>query len=191
MVEPDERSWAEAIGAYESGRRIIKVTRREHEDWALDVHTLMRGDTPDARGWAVLDSYDAEDEFDRLDDPFYPFTLLPDDTEKAAELRLRLREIPRSSAKRFLVVLTTLGLNFARDPDFEERRPGLEEQVDVILSRFPEGSRFYVNTGPEDAAMDYYQQVPGCCPLTDYDWELGMILVSETEVGMVWAFLPL
>ncbi|MEU2558118.1 hypothetical protein ABZ626_02040 [Streptomyces longispororuber] len=191
MAELDERSWAEAIGMYAYGYRIAKVVRREHEDWVRDVHTLMRGDAPDARGWAVQDSYADEGEFDRLDDPFHPFTLLPDDDEKREAVRIRLREIPRSSAKRFLVVLTTLWLDVGEYPDFEECRAGLEEKAEVVLSRFPEGSRFYVNTEPETATMDYYQGTAGCSPFAGYDLELGMILVSETEVGMVWAFLPL
>ncbi|MGA4842432.1 hypothetical protein [Streptomyces sp. G45] len=191
MAELNERSWAEAIGMYEYGYRIVKVVRREHEDWVRDVYTAMRGDVPDARGWAVNDFYATEGEFDRLDDPFHPFTLLPEDAEKREAVRLRLCEIPRASAKRFLVVLTALSLDVGEYPDFEERRPGLEGKAEVVLSRFPEGSRFYVNTEPETPTMDYYQGTSGCSPFADYDLELGMILVSEAEVGMVWAFLPL
>ncbi|MGW1166375.1 hypothetical protein [Streptomyces sp. NPDC002550] len=186
MAELDERSWAEAIGMYARRYTIAKVTRREHEDWALDVHTLMRGDSPDARGWRVNDYHAGE--FERIDDPFYPFVDIPDDPAKADVLKSRVHEIPRSSAKKFLVALSTLWLNVEKHPDFEERRPGLEQKADVILSRFPEGSHFYANTGRDSADIDYYKRISGCTPISRHVWDLGLFLVSETEVGMVWSF---
>ena len=128
MAEPDERSWAEAIGMYARRYTIAKVTRREHEYHA--------------------------GEFERLDDPFYPFVEIPDDPAKADALKSRVHEIPRFSAKKFLVALSTLWLNVEKDPDFEERRPGLEQKADVILSRFTEGSHFYANTGRDSADID-------------------------------------
>ncbi|MEU0003759.1 hypothetical protein ABZ079_05460 [Streptomyces sp. NPDC006314] len=188
MAELDERSWADALGMYARRLTIAKVTRREHGDWVLDLHTLMRGDTPDARGWHVNDAF--AEEFERLDDPFYPFVRLPEDPEKAEALKSRLYEIPRSSAKKFLVALSTLWLNVEKHPDFEERRAGLEEKADIILSRFPEGSRFYANTGRDSKHRDYYKRISGCSGVSSYDWDLGLVLVSETEVGMVWSFDP-
>ncbi|MFJ9820244.1 hypothetical protein ACIRU3_34250 [Streptomyces sp. NPDC101151] len=186
MAELDERSWAESIGMYARRYTIAKVTRREHKDWPRDVYTLMRGDTPDARGWRVNDPL--ADEFERLDDPFYPFVELPTDPEKADALKSRVYEIPRSSAKKFLVVLSTLWLNVERTPEFEERRADLEGKAEVILSRFPEGSRFYANTGRDSAHLDYYKRISGCSTISRHGWDLGMFLVSEREVGMVWSF---
>ncbi|MFF3939801.1 hypothetical protein [Streptomyces phaeofaciens] len=135
MAELDERSWAEAIEMYEYRRTIAKVTARKHEDWALDVYTLMRGDTPDAHGWRVNDPYAAEPE--RRDDPFHPFTVLPSDPAKADEFRLRVFEIPRTSAKRLLVALSTRWLDVERVEDFEESRARLEGKADIILSLGP------------------------------------------------------
>lgn len=186
MAELDERSWAEAISMYARRYTIAKVTRREHEDWALDVYTLMRGDTPDARGWPVSDSL--ADEPERLDDPFYPFVELPTDPAKADALKSRVYEIPRASAKKFLVALSTRWLNVEEDKDFEERRAGLEEKADVILSRFPEGSRFYANTGRNSANRDYYKRISTCNTISRHVWDVGLFLVSEAEVGMVWSF---
>ena len=186
MVEPDERSWAEAIGMYARRYTIAKVTSREHEDWVFDVRTLMRGDTPDARGWRVRDPLAGE--LERVDDPFYPFVELPVDPAKADFLRARLYEIPRSSAKKFLVALSTRWLNVEEVSDFEERRAGLEEKADVILSRFPEGSHFYANTGRNSKDRDYYQRISGCSTISRHVWDLGLFLVSESEVGMVWSF---
>ncbi|MET9063067.1 hypothetical protein ABZX99_35280 [Streptomyces antibioticus] len=187
MIDPDERTWAEAIGMYERGYTIAKVTRREHEEWVYDVRTLMHGDTPDARGWRVNDPLVGE--FERLDDPYYPFIDVPTDPEKAEILRSRVHEIPRSSAKRFLAALSTTWLSVARTEDFEERRAGLEAKADIVLSRFPEGSHFYANTGRDSAEKDYYQRISGCSTISTHVWDLGLFLVSGTEVGMVWSFI--
>ncbi|MFH9571544.1 hypothetical protein [Streptomyces sp. NPDC017230] len=187
-MELDVHSWTDALGMYERRFTIAKVTRREHEDWAFDVRSLMRGDTPDARGWLVNDPF--SEEFERLDNPFYPFTEPPVGIMEADAFRQRLFEIPRASAKRFLVALSTQWLNVEKEQDFEGRRAGLEEKADVILSRFPEGSRFYANTGGGSGEMDYYKRISTCSGVSVYDWDPGLILVSETEVGMVWAFDP-
>ncbi|PKW07356.1 hypothetical protein SAMN05428944_5578 [Streptomyces sp. 1222.5] len=186
MADVDERSWSEAIGMYARRYTIAKVTRRDHEDWAQDVYTLMRGDTPDARGWQVNDPL--ADEFERLDDPFYPFVELPADLEKAGALKARVYEIPRSSAKKLLVALSTLWLNVEETPEFEERRGELERKADIILTRFPEGSRFYANTGRDSAHLDYYERISSCTTISRHGWDLGLFLVSGTEVGMVWSF---
>ncbi|MFM9626478.1 MULTISPECIES: hypothetical protein [Streptomyces] len=185
MAELDERSWADAIGMY-ARYSVAKVTSREHDDWALDVNTLMHGDTPDNRGWRTKDSLVGE--FVRLDDPYYPFVLRPDDPSTTDSWKSQLSEIPRSSAKRFLVALSTQWLNIEKTPGFEESRAGLEEKADVILSRFPEGSHFYANTGPDSENLDYYRHISGCNTISVHDWDLGLFLVSETEVGMVWSF---
>ncbi|MFF3939800.1 hypothetical protein [Streptomyces phaeofaciens] len=186
MTELDERSWAEALDMYARRYTIAKVTRREHEDWAFDVHTLMRGDAPDARGWRVIDPL--VDEFERLDDPYYPFIDLPTDVEKVELLRSRVEEIPRTSAKRLLVALSTTWLSVAKTEDFEERRAGLEAAADIVLSRFPEGSHFHANTGRRSADMDFYEHISGCNTISAHLWDLGLFLVSDSEVGMVWSF---
>ncbi|MCX4742677.1 hypothetical protein [Streptomyces antibioticus] len=187
MTELDERSWAEAIEMYERRHTIAKVTARKHEDWALDVYTLMRGDTADARGWRVNDPYAGEPE--RHDNPFHPFTVLPSGPAKADEFRLRVFEISRPSARRLLVALSTPWLDVERVVDFEESRVGLEEKADIVLSRFPEGSRFYANTGRNSADLDYYKRIASCTEVSVYTWDPGLVLVSETEVGMVWSFI--
>lgn len=186
MAQPDQQSWADAISMYERRYTIAKVTRRLHRNWALDVHTLMHEATEDHRGWRVNDPLVGE--FERREDPFYPFADLPDGPEKAEAWLSHVTEIPRSSAKRFLVALSTTWLNVERTPHFEQHRADLERKADVILSRFPEGSRFYANTGRDSAQLDYYRHIPGCDTVSVHTWDLGLVLVSDTEVGMVWSF---
>ncbi|MGH4032491.1 hypothetical protein ACQB60_26530 [Actinomycetota bacterium Odt1-20B] len=186
MVELDERSWAEAIGMYERRTTVAKVTGREHENWALDLATLMRGDTRDIRGWRTVDKW--EGELDRLDDPSYPFVMPPETIATADVRKPHLYEIPRSQAVRFLVALSTPWIDVTKEPDFEERREGLEAKARVILSRFPEDSHFYANTGHSSSTRDYYQRVSGWYSFSVRTFDFGLVLVSETEVGMVWSF---
>ncbi|MBD9734923.1 hypothetical protein IGX29_24570 [Streptomyces sp. H28] len=188
MTFLSQQSWAEAIGMYARRYSIAKVTGRRHEDWALDVLTLMRGDSPDVRGWQTVDFHEAD--LERQEDPYYPFVLLPGKTTETDEWKSRLHEIPRPSAERFLVTLSTQWLDVEKEHEFELRKAGLQAKAAVVLSRFPEGSRFYANTGPKSAQLDYYQKVRVCSPVSRHDWDMGLILVSESEVGMVWSFDP-
>ncbi|MDQ0958802.1 hypothetical protein QFZ66_002680 [Streptomyces sp. B4I13] len=186
MAELDERSWAEAIGMYARRYTVAKVTSRKHEEWALDLSALMHGDTRDSRDWQVCDPLLGE--FERVDDPYYPFVVPPNDLPALEAWKARLQEIPRSSAKRFLVALSTLWLNVEKEEGFGERRAALEEKADVVLSRFPQGSRFYANTGRDSENLDYYERIPGCNTISVHIWDLGLFLVSDAEVGMVWSF---
>ncbi|MFJ8110714.1 hypothetical protein [Streptomyces sp. NPDC096132] len=186
MVELDERSWAEAIGMYGRRASIAKVASREHENWVLDVPTLMRGDTRDARGWRTVDRW--EGELERLDEPSYPFVMPPEVVATTDSWKPYLYEIPRSQAVRFLVALSTPWIDVTQEPDFAERREALEANARVILSRFPEGSHFYANTGRGSDTRDYYQRVSRWFPFSVRTYDFGLVLVSETEVGMVWSF---
>ena len=187
VADLDEQTWADAIGMYERRATIAKVTGREHENWVLDLATLMRGDTRDARGWRTVDHW--EGELERFDEPSYPFVgprgavATPPDAWKPY-----LYEIPRSQAVRFLVALSTPWIDVTKEPDFEERREVLEANARVVLSRFPEGSHFYANTGRDSASRDYYQRVSGWHSFSVRTYDFGLVLVSETEVGMVWSF---
>ncbi|MER5487139.1 hypothetical protein ABT024_28580 [Streptomyces sp. NPDC002812] len=57
-----------------------------------------------------------------------------------------------------VVLLGVLGLDVGRTPRWEERRPQMERRADAILSRFPEGTRFYSNTGWKGDRPDFYEQ---------------------------------
>ncbi|MEH0547210.1 hypothetical protein QA802_30210 [Streptomyces sp. B21-105] len=186
MRQLDAESWARALSMYARRYTVAKVTSRKHEDWALDLRALMHGDTADNRGWRLCDPLLGE--FERLRDPYYPFMVPSDDPSALDAWKTRLQEIPLPSAKRFLVALSTLWLNVEKEEHFDERRASLEGKADIILSRFPQGSRFYANTGRDSENLDYYKRIPGCNTISVHLWDLGLFLVSDSEVGMVWSF---
>ncbi|MGQ4364690.1 hypothetical protein [Streptomyces sp. SAS_272] len=186
MTELDERSWSDAIGMYERRATIAKTTNRKHENWVLDLSTLMRGDTRDVRGWRTVDMW--EGELERVDEPSYPFVMPPEVVAAADSWKPYLHEIPRSQALRFLVALSTPWIDVTKEHDFAERREILEANARVILSRFPDGSHFYANTGHGSDTRDYYQRVSRWNSFSVRTYDFGLVLVSEKEVGMVWSF---
>jgi hypothetical protein len=186
MAVLDERSWSDALIMYERRSSIVKVASRRHEKWVLDLPVLMHGDTRDARGWRTVDRWDGE--LERVDEPSHPFVIPPAVLAEGDDWMNYLHEISRAQALRLLVALATPWIDVTKEKDFEERRAGLEEKAGIVLSRFPEGSRFYANTGHGSDTRDYYQRVSRWYPFSVRTFDFGLILVSEAEIGMVWSF---
>ncbi|MFI7084493.1 hypothetical protein ACIBUR_12915 [Streptomyces anulatus] len=123
-----------------------------------------------------------------LKDPAFPFRVPPMDEGGAAEWRSRLCEIPRSSVVRLLVMLATNEMNVTRQHGFAERRAGMECHAQAILSRFPDGSKFFTNTRHGGEIPDFYERVSGCWPMSQYVWDFGLFAVSDKEIGLIWSF---
>ncbi|MGY3681855.1 hypothetical protein [Streptomyces sp. TE33382] len=186
VTDLGEEAWADALVMYRQ-YTIIAVTRRENEEWWYDVASIMRGDAQDPRGWQSLDHDDGQDE--RWDDPTFPFAPPPATPEDVNVWQSRVKEIPRVSIERFLVVLATSYLDVKRERDFDRKRPEMEHRARVILSRFPLGTRFYANTGYGAEEPDFYLSPPtGGNPCSQWDCDAGLIAVSDAEVGLVWSF---
>ncbi|MFC9856863.1 MULTISPECIES: hypothetical protein [unclassified Streptomyces] len=186
MTEPDAESWADALLMYRQ-YSIIAVTQREEEEWWYDVASIIRGNAQDPRGWQSLDHDEGQDE--RQDDPNFPFMTPPTKPEDVRVWQSRVKEIPRASVERFLVVLATSYLDVKRELEFERKRVEMERRARVILSRFPLGTRFYANTGYGSEEPDFYLSPPtGGNPCSQWDWDAGLIAVSDDEVGLFWSF---
>jgi hypothetical protein len=184
----DGDSWWSAVEMYDHRYTFVAAGPRTREDWLHDVASVMRGETTDPRAWRTIDPDEGEEE--REDDPAYPFVVPPVDEAGAAEWRGRLREIPRSAVVRLLVLLATIDLDVSRDPRLPVQRPEMEKHARVILTRFSPGARFFTNTRGGGAPPDFYQQISSCSPLSQYAWDLGLLWVSDEEVGLIWSFDP-
>ncbi|MCD7440414.1 hypothetical protein K4B79_19580 [Streptomyces lincolnensis] len=183
MTAPDPASWADALTMYERRYSIVTVGPRRHQDWVLDAAAILRKETSDPRSWKSQEFYQEDDEEWRPD-RLVPF--LPTDSG----WRARLTEIPRSSAERLLVAISTNWLDVTKEPDFEARRPALEEKARVLLARFPAPTaQFFTNGsyGPGDPP-DFYHPITGCDPFSEHDWDVGLLAVSKTELGIFWSF---
>jgi hypothetical protein len=189
-------AWAEALTMYEGRYSYVLVGPRAHRDWERDVAAVMRRDVVDPRSWRWIDVDEGAEE--RLEDPFFPFVLPPSEPEAAAAWRAGLWTVPRTSVEGLLVMLSTTWLDVPGERahnHFETRRSELERKARVILSRFPEGTSFYTNAGYPGSITasratppDFYEATTGCTPMSQYDWDLGLIAVSDTEVGIFWSF---
>ncbi|WP_329336776.1 hypothetical protein OG252_15860 [Streptomyces sp. NBC_01352] len=183
MTAPDAAAWADALTMYERRYSIVVVGPRRHEDWVLDADALLRKETTDPRSWKSREFYEEGDE-EWSPDRLVPF--LPADEG----WRARLREITRTSAEQLLVAISTNWLDVTKEPGFEDRRPELEEKARVLLARFPApAARFFTNGwyGVDDP-LDFYHPITGCDPFSEHDWDVGLLAVSETELGIFWSF---
>ncbi|MFE9178744.1 hypothetical protein ACFYN5_21155 [Streptomyces sp. NPDC007126] len=184
----DADSWWSAVEMYDRRYTFVAAGPRTDGDWLNDVASVMRGEAADPRALRTIDPDEGEEE--REDDPAYPFIVPPVDEPGAAEWRGRLREIPRFTVPRLLVLLATIDLDVSRNPRFPVQRAELEKHARVITTRFPHGARFFTNTRGGGDPPDFYQKVTSCSPLSQYAWDLGLLWVSDEEVGLIWSFDP-
>ncbi|MFF3329163.1 hypothetical protein ACFYWX_06300 [Streptomyces sp. NPDC002888] len=189
MTAPDAAAWADALTMYERRYSVVAVGPRTHEDWSLDVLALLRKEVSDPRSWRSLEFYAEGDEEWRAD-WLAPFAEPDPFAEPGPGRRSTLLRIPRASAARLLVALSTNWLDVTSEPDFEARRPDLEAKADVLLSRFPEpATEFYANAGYDMGdAPDFYLPLIGWDPFSEHERDIGLIAVSDTEVGVFWSF---
>ncbi|WP_327415713.1 hypothetical protein [Streptomyces sp. NBC_01233] len=183
-------AWADALKLYTWVSTFVGVAPREHDEWWLDVGAVMRLETRDPRGWESIDPYEGEDE--RLEDPLFPWLETPSTPADAERYRGRVDEIPRSSVRSLIVLLGagTSRTDVSRSPGWEEHRPQTERRAEAILSRFPDGTRFYTNLGWKSDHPDFCEQpFRTHDPFSRYDWDAGLIAVNDDEVAVLWNFL--
>lgn len=184
----DAEAWSDALKLYERLATFVAVAPREHDEWWLDVGAIMRLETRDPRGWESVDPYEDEDE--RREDPLFPWLETPSTAADAERYRGRAKEVPRASARSLVVLLGVLGLDVSRTWNWEERRPEMERRADVIMSRFPGGTRFHTNLGWKGERPDFYEQgVRSYDSFSHYDCDAGLIAVNDDEVAVFWNFL--
>ncbi|MEJ8644758.1 hypothetical protein WKI68_32770 [Streptomyces sp. MS1.HAVA.3] len=148
----------------------------------------MRLETRDPRAWESIDPFEGEEE--RREDPLFPWLEIPSTPADAERCLPRVGELPRSSVRSLVVLLGVLGLDVAKTWRWEERRPEMERRADVILSRFPDGTRFSTNLGWKGDRPDFYEQgVWAYNSFSQYDCDAGLIAVNDDEVAVFWNFL--
>lgn len=186
----DAHMWSEALRLYEWVVTFVRVAPREHDEWWLDVGAIMRLETRDPRGWESIDPDEGEDE--RREDPLFPWVEVPSTSEGVERCRRLVGEIPRSSVRSLLVLLGagTSRLDLSKSLSWDELLPEMERRADVILSRFPDGTRFYTNLGWNSDHPNFYKQPYRThSPFSRSDWDAGLIAVNDDEVAVFWNFL--
>jgi hypothetical protein len=182
----DQTSWeAPECHLFEDAYPYDATGPRRHEDWVLDVLALMARAVPDPRGWTGLD--DPAQAPEREGSPTYPFAVHP--PEYIAQ---RLYEIDRASAENLLLALTDDCCTLSNLKRFTESEEELRAMARTILARYGDQATYHTNVsrpGPVPGTLDFTTSHWGYNPLSDvYSEDCGLIVVSETEVGMFWNF---
>ena len=181
----DQASWDAAVHhLYRDAYAYIATGPHCHDDWTLDVLALMARDVPDPRGWARLD--DAEKDPERTGWPQYPFAVHP--PEYVAP---RLQEIDRDSAENLLLALTEDGCTLSSLRYFTESPDELQGMARTILARYGAEATYHTNVHKPDTArgtLDFTTSSRSYSPLSIYVEDNGLVIVSDTEVGLFWNF---
>ncbi|MFI1467110.1 hypothetical protein [Streptomyces wuyuanensis] len=182
----DQTSWEAAVRhLFEDAYPYDATGPRRHEDWVLDVLALMARAVPDPRTWSGLDDPAQAPEGEGV--PTYPFAVRP--PEYIAQ---RLCEIDRASAENLLLALTDDCCTLSNLKRFRESEEELRAMARTILERYGDGATYHTNVnrpGPVPGTLDFTTSHWGYNPLSDvYSEDCGLIVVSDTEVGMFWNF---
>ncbi|MET9775678.1 hypothetical protein ABZ023_15745 [Streptomyces sp. NPDC006367] len=181
MSEIDRDSWNRSLRALFGEAMFASTGARRHEDWRLDALDIMRLRTRDPRGWPVMTLSPGGSSYREVDGPFLLVTAAHFD-----------HVLPVSRRGATEVLATLQGEWFRPDdiPDFAERKEELLSHAQRILSRFGENAACFTNAaavkGDPDADMLNREGIHE--GLTEYTADCGVIAVSDTEVGVFWAF---
>lgn len=181
----DQTSWDTAVRhLYRDAVAYIATGPRRHEDWVLDVLALMARAVPDPRGWARVD--DEAQAPERVGNPTWPFAVHP--PEYVAP---RLEEIDRDSAENLLLALTEAGCTLSNLQYFTESPDELRAMARTILARYGDEATYRTNVskrGSEPGTLDFTLDTFGYSPLGVFMEDCGLVIVSDTEVGLFWSF---
>jgi hypothetical protein len=181
----DQNSWDTAVRhLYRDAVAYIATGPRRHEDWVLDVLALMARAVPDPRGWARVD--DEAQAPERVGNPTWPFAVHP--PEYVAP---RLKEIDRDSAENLLLALTETGCTLSNLQHFTESPDELRAMARTILARYGDEATYRTNVsrhGSAPGTIDFTLEGFEYNPLGVFMEDCGLVIVSDTEVGLFWSF---
>ncbi|GGQ54068.1 hypothetical protein AB0G19_14010 [Streptomyces althioticus] len=181
----DQASWDTAVRhLYRDATAYIATGPRRHEDWTLDVLALMARSVTDPRGWARID--DAEKDPERVGNPAWPFVAHPPEY-----VTPRLKEIDRDSAGNLLLALTEGGCTLSNLQYFDESADELRAMARTLLARYGDEATYRTNVSKRGSApgtLDFTLKTFGYTPMTVFTEDCGLVVVSDTEVGLFWNF---
>ncbi|MBT2457245.1 hypothetical protein [Streptomyces sp. ISL-86] len=189
----DQASWEAAVRhLYEDAFTFSATGPRKHEDWRADVVAVMERAVPDPRGWVGLDDTADERATEGPAFPFRPpYKADPQRRLTPADVGERLHEIDRASAENLLLALTDGGCTLRNLERFTESFDELQDMARTILARYGDTFTCYTNVtvgAGKNGTLDFGASHWGYTPMTFYLEDAGLVIVSDTEVGLFWTF---
>ncbi|MEV6653051.1 hypothetical protein [Streptomyces sp. NPDC051219] len=185
----DQLTWATITEKlYDGAFAYIATGPRTSDDWRLDVLTIMGRRAADPRGWSVLDDCPAGYAEQGGEEPPYPF--LPPSPEV---LTGYLHEITPEAAAEQLIAMASPGCMLpASLMEFDESADELLTMARTLLSRFEPGATYRTNVGQAagNRHPDFSSSFRSWHPMTVYNEDIGLVVVSDDEVGLFWTFAP-
>ncbi|MFD5265116.1 hypothetical protein [Streptomyces sp. NPDC058335] len=181
----DQASWDAAVRhLYRDAAAYIATGPRRREDWVLDVLALMARAVPDPRGWTRVD--DEAQAPERVGNPTWPFAVHPPE-----HVAPRLKEIDRDSAENLLLALTEGGCTLSNLRYFDESPEELRAMARTVLARYGDDAIYRTNVSKRGSApgtLDFTLESLGYSPMSVFTEDCGLVIISDTEVGLFWTF---
>ncbi|WP_424889086.1 hypothetical protein [Streptomyces sp. XH2] len=189
-----EAAWnAAVLRLLDDPYTFVATGPRRHEDWAHDVLAVLYRAVSDPRGWIRLDG-----EINDIGGPMLP--AYPFDPPAAAEFPGCLYRLEAEAAVAALAVMTE---EWGSEPAPVRSRPDRDAvlaDARTLLSRYGPGARYWTNAtaAASDPAPDFvgaglqgtlshsFLTSAYLCGLDLFD-DLGLIAVSDDEVGVFWS----
>lgn len=179
---------AAALRLFDDKYSLVATGPRLHSDWMLDSVAVMNRDFVDPRGWSVLDwDRDNADEIARHGSAF------PFDSPSPELLNESLTQITSDTAPLLLLAMTDDWCNLRNAPGFPEKAESLIADAHALLARYGQQFECYTNANDVETtpAADLSCKVSCWSALTQYTADYGLVVVSDTEVGIFWSFNPI
>ncbi|WP_329166182.1 hypothetical protein OHB49_41555 [Streptomyces sp. NBC_01717] len=185
---------AAALRLLDDTYTFVATGPRLHEHWAHDVHAVLHRSVPDPRGWVRLD-YDRTNAA-RHTVPAYPF-----DPPSASEFPDHLYALEAEAA---VAALAIMAEEWQSEPAPVRSRPDRDAvlaDARTLLDRYGPTARYWTNAtaAASDPAPDFLaaglQGTKSHGFVTseylngvDLFEDLGLIAVTDNEVGVFWSF---
>ncbi|WP_229347120.1 hypothetical protein [Streptomyces sp. UNOB3_S3] len=184
---------AAALRLLDDPYTFVATGPRQHEDWAHDVLALMHRSVPDPRGWLRLDR-------DRTNPVRHSVPAYPFDPPAASRFSDRLYRLEREAA---VAALAVMAEEWQAEPAPVRSRPDRDAvlaDARMLLDRYGPAARYWTNAtaAASDPAPDFL--TPGLSAQRSHGFltgeyvngidlldDLGLIAVSENEVGVFWS----
>ncbi|MEU9255492.1 hypothetical protein AB0D66_27055 [Streptomyces sp. NPDC048270] len=165
---------------------------RRHEDWAHDVHAVMNRSVPDPRGWLRLDG-------DRTNAARHTLPAYPFDPPDPSDLPQQLYPLEPQAAAAALAIMAE---EWQAEPAPVRSRPNLDAVLTdarTLLDRYGPTARYWTNatsaattpapdfiTAGLQGTRSHRFHTPAYLNGLDIFEDLGLIVVTDDEVGVFW-----